>query len=79
MEYHLLVKSNKLLIRPTIWMNLKKLSERSQTEKSILCSSIYTKFLKVPINLQWQKADQQLPGDGAGGRDYEGAQRNPWG
>lgn len=34
------------------------LSERSQTEESILYSSIYTKFLQVPINLQWQEADQ---------------------
>ena len=48
------------------------LSERSQTKESIVYNSIYTKFLKVPINLQWQKADQQLPSDGAGGRDYKG-------
>lgn len=43
------------------------LCERSQTREFILYDSIYIKFLKVEMDLGWLEADQQLPGDGAGG------------
>ena len=45
MEYHSTIKRNEVLIQATTWMNLQNniLSERSQSQKVILCDLIYMK------------------------------------
>jgi len=43
MEYYLAIKSNEILTYATIWMNPEDtmLSERNQTQKTILCMILF--------------------------------------
>ena len=60
------------------WTNLENimLSEKSQTQRAMLCESIHGKY-PDQANPQRQEADQWLPG--AGGREEWGVTANRYG